>query len=195
MMTEKQMATLRKNNEESRAYTRDAIKGALFILSKRKPYETITVTDIINKSGVSRSAFYRNYKSKEDVLFDVLDTLLKELSTTINKNLEHNLRAVISMVNENYDSLKILIDAGKEYHILDILDKRVSYGEDRYEAYIWNGLVYTIIIDMLKNRFNHDEDNMVFGIMKALRTVSDRILNYEGVFPDRISYLGEKENQ
>ena len=53
---------------------------------------------------------------------------------------------------------------------------------------------YTIIIDMLKNRFNHDEDNMVFGIMKALRTVSDRILNYEGVFPDRIFYLGENEN-
>lgn len=193
-MTEKQIAILRKNNEESKAYAREAIKGALFILSKRIPYKTITVTDIIKKSGVSRSAFYRNYKSKEDVLYDLLDTVLKELAIAINKNLEYNLRALITMVDENYDSLKILIDAGKEHHILDALNKRVSYGENRYEAYIWNGIVYNIIIDMLKNRFDHDEEKMVLGILNALRTISDRILNHEGIFLENISYLDEKED-
>lgn len=41
---------------------------AMIQLLKDQKYEDITVTDVINKSGVSRATFYRHFKSKEDVV-------------------------------------------------------------------------------------------------------------------------------
>ena len=62
-LSQKQRDTLKKNNEESNFVTREAVQEALFLLMKEQDYEEIRITDIIKKSGISRSAFYRNYKT------------------------------------------------------------------------------------------------------------------------------------
>ncbi|MBR5113246.1 MAG: helix-turn-helix transcriptional regulator, partial [Clostridia bacterium] len=59
---------LRLSNEESKKITRESIVTALVLLFADKPYEKITVTEIVKKAGVSRTAFYRNFNTKEDVL-------------------------------------------------------------------------------------------------------------------------------
>lgn len=56
--------------KESNKLTRDCITTALLILLMEKPYEEITITDITEKAGVSRMAYYRNYKTKDDILID-----------------------------------------------------------------------------------------------------------------------------
>lgn len=40
----------------------------VFILLKTKPYEQITIQDIVDRAGFSRMAYYRNFKSKDEVL-------------------------------------------------------------------------------------------------------------------------------
>ncbi len=67
-MTEKRQKILKLNNEESNYVTREAIRDALYLLMKRKSFQEIKISKIIERSGVSRSAFYRNYKTKEEIL-------------------------------------------------------------------------------------------------------------------------------
>ena len=70
---------LRLSNEESNRITCESIRMALIILLGQKTYDKITVTDIINKAGVSRCGFYRNYKSKEEVLNQIADEVGRTL--------------------------------------------------------------------------------------------------------------------
>ena len=77
---------LKKMNQESKSLTRDYIKTALLYLLKDNPYEKITVTAIINRAGVSRAGFYRNYASKEDVLEDLAATVYYQVSNSFFKN-------------------------------------------------------------------------------------------------------------
>lgn len=43
---------------------KESITQALLILMENKDFEKITITDIVNKAGVVRMSFYRNYTSK-----------------------------------------------------------------------------------------------------------------------------------
>ena len=58
--------------------TKESIFTALMILMKKKNFKEISITEITNKAGVSRMAFYRNYNIKEDIITTYIDELLKE---------------------------------------------------------------------------------------------------------------------
>lgn len=50
------------------ARTRTALQHALFDLIKEKRWEKITVQDLLDRTGISRSTFYAHYDNKLDVL-------------------------------------------------------------------------------------------------------------------------------
>lgn len=81
----KKKAVLRMSNAESHRLTRECIQTALIYLMNDTPFDKITITSIINRSGVSRAAFYRNYSSKEEVLEEIVkefyDILYKAVSS------------------------------------------------------------------------------------------------------------------
>ena len=52
--------------------TRRSLRNALIALMTEKPYESITVEDIINRADVGRSTFYTHYRDKDALLMDNL---------------------------------------------------------------------------------------------------------------------------
>lgn len=48
----------------------NCIYEALIALMKEKSYNKISITDITERAGVSRMAYYRNYKEKDDILLN-----------------------------------------------------------------------------------------------------------------------------
>lgn len=46
----------------------DSIYTALLQLMEQKPYNEISITDIVKRAGVSRMAYYRNYQTKDEIL-------------------------------------------------------------------------------------------------------------------------------
>lgn len=52
----------------NRSYARRKILDALYQLMQEKPFSEIHIQDITDKAGLSRVSYYRNYKSKEDIL-------------------------------------------------------------------------------------------------------------------------------
>ncbi len=49
-------------------YTREWTFEALYKLLENNEYDNIKITDIINKAGISRATFYRNFSTKDDII-------------------------------------------------------------------------------------------------------------------------------
>lgn len=78
-LKDKKRETLRKLNQESNQITRECIQTALLELMGTETFDHITVTSIIHRAGVSKGGFYRNYKSKEEVLHEICEQLFQYL--------------------------------------------------------------------------------------------------------------------
>ena len=68
---------LKMSNMESNLFTKECICTALLSLMATEIFDRITVTAIINRAGVSKGGFYRNYKSKEDVLEEICEDIFQ----------------------------------------------------------------------------------------------------------------------
>lgn len=71
---------LRMNNKESNQLTRECLQLSLMHLMSERPYEKISVSEIVRRAGVSRMAFYRNYTDKEDILHELGDEIIKRIA-------------------------------------------------------------------------------------------------------------------
>ena len=65
---------------------------------RKKAFGGIRITEIIERSGVSRSAFYRNYKAKEDILYDTLDELTRAIALGATESLSGNWTAAFRIL-------------------------------------------------------------------------------------------------
>lgn len=64
----KSLKNLYQSNKEANQLTKESIETALLFLLEKKDLKQISISELVRKAGVSRNAFYRNYKSKEDIL-------------------------------------------------------------------------------------------------------------------------------
>lgn len=58
---------------------RDRLADAAFALFEERGYEQTTIEDIVERAGVGRTTFFRNYRSKEDVIFPDHDSLMERI--------------------------------------------------------------------------------------------------------------------
>lgn len=66
------------NNEQKNSYVKKQITAALVDLLKDKSIADISVKELTQKAQVGRVSFYRNYQTKEDILREEADRLIKE---------------------------------------------------------------------------------------------------------------------
>ena len=63
--------------------TRKTISDAFFNLLKEKPYSEIKASEIIERSGYSRQAFYLHFRSKEDLVNKIMDKHLSDFRDAV----------------------------------------------------------------------------------------------------------------
>ena len=78
-ISQKSLQNLYLSNQESRKLTREALEMALLLILENKPLKQITISELVAKAGVSRNAFYRNYKSKEANLEAILRIIIRRV--------------------------------------------------------------------------------------------------------------------
>lgn len=74
------LKNLYQSNKEANQITRESLETALLFLLKGKDMKQISISELVKKAGVSRNAFYRNYKSKEEILEDAYERATHALS-------------------------------------------------------------------------------------------------------------------
>lgn len=66
--------------------TRDALGDALVALMQEKPFDTITVQDVLDRAHVSRSTFYSHYSDKDDLLMSDADDFFERMSMALSEH-------------------------------------------------------------------------------------------------------------
>jgi AcrR family transcriptional regulator len=76
------------------ARTRDRLGDAIIALILEKPFDAITVQEVLDRAGVGRSTFYAHYKDKDDVLISEVDEFFADVSMQIATSGEQSERLV-----------------------------------------------------------------------------------------------------
>lgn len=63
--------------------TRDRLGDAMIALLLEKPFDSITVQDVLDRAEVGRSTFYTHFKDKDDLLIGEVDEFFAGVSTQI----------------------------------------------------------------------------------------------------------------
>ena len=80
------LASLKKKTDARVRRTRDALGDALIALMQEKPFETITVQDVLDRAHVSRSTFYSHYSDKDDLLMSDAEEFFEALSMALSQH-------------------------------------------------------------------------------------------------------------
>ncbi len=107
---------LRMSNEESNRITRECLQTALIQLMSEKSFEKISITELVHRSGVSRTAFYRNYSSKEMILTEMSNVFIQALTESLGevKKKEESYQwyyTAFHLVHDNAQIFQLLVDA------------------------------------------------------------------------------------
>ncbi|MDQ0224384.1 TetR/AcrR family transcriptional regulator [Metabacillus niabensis] len=179
------MDILRLSNEESNKVTRECIETALIQLMNHKKFKDISITDIVNRAGVSRTAYYRNYSSKEDILTTHLETVVKTITTVMESHgTEDNFKfwhTLFSQVRIYADIYLVLLKADFGGVILTSINKIVRERipvdfmtrEKKYDILFWCGAVYNILTDWLTSDMEESEEEMADICCKVIKEINE----------------------
>ncbi len=105
--------------------TKEHILKNAFALFMQKSFKEVTMKDIVEKTGMSKGAFYHHFSSKEEVFREVVDTyFLAGLDTYFDNIPKDNLRNFINLYLQN---LVDLIDSMKKNFGLKDSKQGVTY--------------------------------------------------------------------
>ena len=86
-------------------FTKNAIKQTFVTLLEEKPYNEITVKEIVSRCGINRNSFYYHYQDLptllEELIKESLDKIIEEYPSF--SSLEDSLLAVVAFA-ESYKS-------------------------------------------------------------------------------------------
>ena len=163
---------------ETNVLTKECIVTALLRLMEVKSYPSITITDITNLAGVSRMAYYRNYKNKDEILINHLleqeDRLIKQLHGDHAQTVRGMIYYIAEFFQENSDVIQAIYNAGLSHLLNRMLEERIySYfpiaavaTAGRYAVHYYVGAILAV--------FKLWFDN---GMVESVDEISDIIYN------------------
>lgn len=113
---------MKKRTNSANLIVRESIETALIELLNKKPIDKITITEIVNKAGVGRISFYRNYYYKEDVLFSAMDRIAAEWKT----NTENTQTDLIDQILNLFELEKPLLNVIYENDLSRLMYKLIQ---------------------------------------------------------------------
>jgi len=182
MITElERMDMLRLSNAEANKITKDCLKKAMGRLLREKDFQKISITELVTLAGVSRTAFYRNYDSKEALLEDVSATVRKAVADAIlslrnaeqASEQERILMGIFQELRMNSTDLVWLLDIGRSLMSHEQIEALVN-AEDEKTQYLnaaCLSAVLGIMTRWLKTGMNASPEEMGSICCKLLRTM------------------------
>ncbi|PST46166.1 hypothetical protein CPA40_06885 [Bifidobacterium callitrichos] len=114
---------------------RRQITEALFVLMERRRFSAITVTDIVAEAGVARASYYRNFKSKEDVINAWMSDLHDSIQPSDTKPREYDVFARANIADGFERSLTRFLTA-KSYILTLYRNGFASLIQDTINGYV-----------------------------------------------------------
>ncbi|HZE82515.1 MAG TPA: TetR/AcrR family transcriptional regulator [Candidatus Polarisedimenticolia bacterium] len=105
--------------------TRDALGDALIDLMQERPFNSITVQDVLARAEVGRSTFYTHYRDKDDLFFSDVEDFWEFASTMIERSGEDSkrvapVRELFTHVAEAKVFRDALVASGKVHDVMEL---------------------------------------------------------------------------
>lgn len=173
---EERLRILKENSINLHKETVACIKNTLIELMKEKRYVDITMTDVINRSGVSRGGVYNSYKSTDEILLDIVSAPIDEAIAALTDSIFDNMEATFTIGKKYESSVKAVIDAGLENEFLKRMNKRFEGASDPFYVTLWNGMIYNAFIEWARAGMPGALECVIEELRKSLRQVADSIM-------------------
>lgn len=138
------LAAPRKKTDARVRRTRDALGDALVALMQEKPFDTITVQDVLDRANVSRSTFYSHYSDKDDLLMSDAEEFFEAISMALSQHGDKSDR--VFPVQEFFAHLadvqpffKALVKSGKFQENMELARGHFARGIERRLAELPRG--------------------------------------------------------
>ncbi len=160
---------MKKERNPANVFAKDCIATALIKLMQQKKYEDITITDIAQTAGVSRVTYYRNYKSKEEIITHHMDELgyQFEQETKHLDRLKDRYACVLAFFRhwiKHSEFLLCLSEAKLSYVMLEHINKSISVvattPKKKYEACYFVGSMHNILFEWIKDGMKESPEEM-----------------------------------
>lgn len=174
-VSDERLRILRANNEESHRETRAYIRGALVALLAKKPYGDITMTDIIRKSGVSRSGVYKNYRNKDDIMLEIYSKPIDEVLSALGGSVYENIETIFRTGAKHREAFEAIIDAGLEYNVLERMNGLYEDASVSFYIPLWIGMIYNAFFEWVKTGMDEPVESAVERVREALELVAGSI--------------------
>src|SRR5579864_2391747 len=104
--------------------TRNALGDALIALIQERPFDSITVQDVLKRANVGRSTFYVHYRDKDDLFLSDVEEFLELAATALSRKKEKSER--VAPVKEFFAHVR---DGAKLYKALTASGKLNDFME------------------------------------------------------------------
>ena len=162
-ISEKSLANLKKYNQESNQITRESLEISLMQLLEKKELKKITISELVERAGVSRAAFYRNHSSKEQILEEICKNTVQGITDKLEefnfktemyqiwlflfKEAKKEARVISLAIDYNFE--KLLTQA-----VFDFLEKRNRNAKKTTNSYMnsfWSSAVVSVLSKWIKD--------------------------------------------
>lgn len=166
----RKLELLKQYNQEANQVTQESIETALLLLMQEKDFASISITEITTRAGVSRTAYYRNYTSKEDVLRNVFnrleDTIMDKIRAFLNKDGFSGYLELFQAFAQEANSFQIILKAGMAADYIMEMNRRFTVDivtenpDHRYRKYFWMGALANVVFMWIEGGMKQTPDEM-----------------------------------
>jgi AcrR family transcriptional regulator len=116
--------------------TREALGAALITLMQEKPFDTITVQDVLDRAQVSRSTFYTHYNDKDDLLMSDAEEFFEALSMALSAHGDKSdrvfpVKEFFAHLSDVQPFFKALVKSGRYHENMDLARGHFARGIER----------------------------------------------------------------
>ena len=113
--------------------TRDALGDALVALMHEKPYDAITVGEVLERARVARSTFYSHFAHKDDLFFTEVDEFFAAMAAHLSRAAEPSrrvapVRELFAHVADMRPFVRALVEARQLHDVFELGRRHFAAG-------------------------------------------------------------------
>ena len=174
---------MRRKNTTS-ATMKDYIAQSLFVLMRKRSFALISIGEITEKAGVNRSTYYRNFKSREDIVRFYVKKIWNEYRIGFDQTLsfENHLQKLLTHYIKYKTEFLLIYKNGLAHLVLDALndffkpagaDATMSL-EDRYKIHWYTGAIYNTLLLWFSDEMRESPERISEIYVKIIPNSTER---------------------
>jgi AcrR family transcriptional regulator len=133
------LTDLDKKEDQRVRRTRDRLGDAMVELLVQKPFDDITVQDVLDRAGVSRSTFYNHYRDKNDLFLSDVEEFFESMATALSRFGDKServapVRELFAHIAEMRPFYNALVESGRVRDVMELGLEHFARGiEQRFD--------------------------------------------------------------